>query len=496
MKRTLIIGAFLSLSNGASAHRALNDTDYANLSNLPLYPHRDDAHPSVDKDGHIIMPDDTAIPNRRRGLRTPRTRQSQQQRRRHLTSGTFHNLVLLLKFANHVNRPLPPRKHYDLLYNSPSTSQEIIPTGSVKTYFRTNSYGAFNVETTVLGWIELSHSESYYANGDYGFVKLQEAIVEALEWVQDNGYDFNDFDSNGDGVVDGFGLLISGYGAEFAGADCDGAENVNRIWSHKGGVDWTSSNNVTVDRYYVSSGLRNKCGSDIARMGVICHELGHYLGLPDLYDNTFEGSGIGAFDVMSQSWGFDGSGVYPPLLSAWSKVSVGWVTPTLIEEDGTYELENSETSDEIYRIDAGFPEGEFLLLENRQPDGYDSKIPHGGIAIWHIDEKATQNTRGYPGQELWPENGQHYRVALIPADGNYHLEKGVNQGDAHDLWHASSAYIELKSGGGQYPNTDSYQDGLVTKTEIKIYGFSPSNQKMTFTVTGLGTKPPTIVSTI
>ena len=210
-----------------------------------------------------------------------------------------------------------------------------------------------------------------------------------------------------------------------------------------------------------------------------------YLGLPDLYDNTFEGSGIGALDVMSQSWGWDGTGVYPPLLSAWSKVSVGWVTPTVIDLDGTYELENSETSDKVYRIDSGFPEGEYLLLENRQPDGFDSEIPHGGIAIWHIDEKASQNSRGHPGQDSWPENGQHYRIALLPADGNYDLEKGVNQGDAHDLWHKSSTNVELKAGGDKYPNTDSYQDGLVTETGIRIYDFSSSKGKMSFKVEGL-----------
>ena len=215
-----------------------------------------------------------------------------------------------------------------------------------------------------MGWITLSESEEYYSNGDYGFTKLKEGIVEALDALQNKpDFDLSEFDSNGDGIVDGFGILHSGYGAEFGGADCFGTSNVNRIWSHKGGVDWISSNNITVDRYYVSSGLRNKCGSDIVRMGIICHKLGHYLGLPDLYDATFEGSGVGAYDVMSQSWGFDGTGMYPPYLSAWSKVSVGWVTPTVIEEDGTYQIAASHDSNAAYRIDPGFPNGEYLLIE-------------------------------------------------------------------------------------------------------------------------------------
>jgi len=497
----------LSLSSLAIANQILDDSS----SNIPSSI-IDNAHPYRTPGGQIHLPDESAVLQSRRSISSIssnnnlRSRQLQpdesnddapkpttKNNRRYPTAGAFHNLVLLLKFSDHKRRQLPPRAHYDLLYNSPATEPHIVPTGSVKNYFHTNSYGAFNVQSTVVGWIELSKPEGYYANGDYGFVRIQEAIKEGLESMQSAGYDFKDYDANDDGVVDGFGLLISGYGAEFAGADCEGAENVNRVWSHKGSVNWVSDRNVTVDRYYVSSGLRNKCGSDIARMGVICHELGHYLGLPDLYDSTWKGSGIGALDVMSQSWGYDGTGVYPPLLSAWSKVSVGWVIPTVIDQDGTFELENSETSDTVYKIDAGFPEGEYLLLENRQPDGYDSRIPHGGIAIWHIDENASQNTRGFPGQDedSWPENGNHYRVALLPADGDYHLERGVNQGDAHDLWHASSSHKELNSGGDVYPNTDSYQDGLITPTGIRIYGFSSSQNTMTFKVTGLQTKRPT-----
>lgn len=272
----LLMGSSLLSTSNGSIHRPLHEAYPLDLSSPPLQPSIEDAHPFVSDDGRVLLPDGHAI--KRRNLRTSTTHARPNQKRRHLSAGTFHNLVLLLKFSDHQSRPLPPRSHYDLLYNSPSVSKEVVPTGSIKTYFHTNSYGGFDIQSTVVGWITLSKSESYYANGDYGFVKLQEAIVESLEWMQSEGYNFKEFDANDDGIVDGFGVLISGYGAEFAGADCYNTANVNRIWSHKGGVNWTSENGIEIDRYYVSSGLRNKCGSDIARMGVICHELGHYLG--------------------------------------------------------------------------------------------------------------------------------------------------------------------------------------------------------------------------
>mmetsp|Transcript_9698 Transcript_9698/g.19100 ORF Transcript_9698/g.19100 Transcript_9698/m.19100 type:complete len:1276 (-) Transcript_9698:108-3935(-) len=406
------------------------------------------------------------------------------------THGTFHNLVLLLRFSNHKNRDVPPQSDYDTLYNTLEPTEHkksVAPTGSIRQVFLQNSYGAFTLESTVYKWITLSKSEEYYANGNHGFTKLKEGIEEALDVLEkDPGFEFADFDLDGDGMIDGFGVLHSGYGAEFGGDDCYGAKNENRIWSHKGGMDWTSKKErIAVNRYYVSSGLRGKCGEDIVRMGVICHEIGHYLGLPDLYDATFEGVGIGAFDMMSQSWGYSGSGLLPPLLSAWSKLQVGWATPILIEHDGTYSIEASSTSPIVYKITEGFPEGEYLLLENRQPQGFDEEILHGGIAIWHIDDKLnSQDDRGYPSQPQWPYNGKHYQVALLSADGKYDFEKGTNQGDADDLWHADSKKKELKPGSSQYPNTDTYQDGSVTETKIRIFGFSPSGDVMTFSVEG------------
>mmetsp|Transcript_19681 Transcript_19681/g.41280 ORF Transcript_19681/g.41280 Transcript_19681/m.41280 type:complete len:1475 (-) Transcript_19681:335-4759(-) len=467
----------------------------------------------------------------------------------HATTGTFKNLVLLLRFSDHANRVLPTQSDISRLYNSedhfiPTNKylaeassgkdggrgkgedddiDDIVPSGSVRQVYLQNSYGTFTIETTVIDWITLKHTESYYASGNHGFSKFKTAIIEALNILDDNPkkyfklhggtlkrkydreFDFSKFDVDENGALDGLGILHSGYGAEFGGTDCNGAINEKRIWSHKGGLEWvsnrhtdTTEDDVRVHRYYVSSALRGKCHANIVRMGVICHELGHYLGLPDLYDGTFKGTGLGAYDFMSQSWGWDGGGIYPPNLSAWTRLDVGWARATVIDKDGTYELGASTISNVVYKITAGYPEGEYLLLENRQPYGYDSKIEQGGIAIYHVDENASgQTRRGYPSQEddheddgqlSWPENGNHYKVSLLAADGNYDLERGTNQGDDGDLWHAGSKLTELLPNGGDkgnFPNTDAYQNGHVRSTGIRISGFSESGIVMTFLVEGL-----------
>lgn len=422
---------------------------------------------------------------------------------KHSPSGTFPNLVLLLRFKDHENRELPSGQDIDRLYNSEDTplddrqpldkeGDDITPTGSVRQVYFANSHSTFTVETTVIDWITLSGTEKYYADGLNGLSKskFKEAMMEALDLLDDEGYDFSRFDLDQNGALDGFGVLTSSYGAEFGGADCEGQENKNRIWSHKGGLKWTSADGTAkTNRYYVSSALRGKCNSNIVRMGVLCHELGHYLGLPDLYDTTFTGNGLGAYDFMSQSWGMDGSGLYPPNLSAWSKVELGWATAELIESDGEYELEASLTSSpfKVYKIAHHFQEGEYILMENRQVYEYDSKIVQGGIAIYHIDETAKgQKKRGFPSQPGWPQNGNHYKVALLPADGSYDLEEGKNHGSEGDLWHADSVLKEIKPGSRTFPSTDTYEAGAVENTGIRIYDFSRSGAVMTFKVGGFG----------
>lgn len=303
-----------------------------------------------------------------------------------------------------------------------------------------------------------------------GTRRIQNAIRYALDQLEaDSSFDFDEFDQNNDGFIDAIAFLHSGYGAETGGFDADGTYYEDRIWSHKWdlaltGGDWVSGKSgVKVFDYHISPALWGKSGSRIGRIGVIAHETAHFFGLPDLYDTQRFGQGIGSWCLMANSWGFDGTQYYPPQLSAWSRIQLGWDNATLIEKDGVYRIAASEVLEEvrdpkIYKIEAGFPEGEYLLIENRQPRLYDTLIPQGGLAVWHIDEKQVrgQGRQGFPGQPNWPENGNHYSIALLQADTNYQLEKGVTQGDRGDLFHMNGK-DELKPStnvvSGPFPNT-------------------------------------------
>lgn len=139
-----------------------------------------------------------------------------------------------------------------------------------------------------------------------------------------------------------------------------------------------------------------------------------------------------------------------------------WLTPQEITQDGVYTLKAAEISDEAYRISVN-PFGflpEYLLIENRQPLEFDVDIWGSGLVIYHIDDAVKlQENRGYPGQPGWPENGNHYQVAVVQRDGKFDLEQGENQGDKGDMWMPGDE-LGPSLGGTVYPNTDSVSSSL------------------------------------
>jgi M6 family metalloprotease-like protein len=395
-------------------------------------------------------------------------------------AGNVKNVVILMRFANHTGRTLPTVANFTTIFNAVGGDPTIAPSGSVRDVYYENSFGTMTLNSTVVAWVTLPHTEAYYADGVSGLgLKVHEAIQDALV-LADPLIDFSQFDDDHDGFVDTITFIHSGYGAEWGGTDVDGATLANRIWSHRWSIPtWTSAEGIKVSSYDVNPGFWGLSGTQPTHIGVICHETGHFFGLPDLYDTDSTSSGIGSWCMMANSWGFTGDQLNPPHFSAWSKIALGWVTPTIITAPGTYAVPQSETTPKIFRINTGYSPGEYLLVENRQPQGFDKNIPQGGLAIWHIDEnKATGNTdEGFPGQAGWPPNNRHYEVALLQADGNYDLEHNNNRGDAGDLYR-SGGVTEISHITS--PNSDAYQGGNVVKTDNRLYAVSAPGPTMTF----------------
>ncbi len=415
--------------------------------------------------------------------------------------GTVKNLVILCRFSDHtLGVHTRPPADYDVIFNNVGGDAVLAPTGSVKDYYKETSYGTLTLNSTVIAWVTLPQTEAYYGNGTSGLqgsypANAQGMIRDALN-AADPIVNFGQFDADNDGYVDAITIIHSGYAAETGGG------GGNWMWSHRWslfalpGGKWTSSDvngggvNVKVFDYHTEAALWGTSGNAITRIGVIAHETGHFFGLPDLYDTDNSSEGIGSYCLMANSWGFDQSQRYPPHHSAWCKMQLGWVTPQNITP-GVYNVPRAETVPFAYRVTNGFPSGEYLLIENRQPTGFESIMPQGGLTIWHIDEnKADNKSEGYFGQSGWPGNNNHYKVALLQADGAYHLENNINRGDAGDVFHGGAGGIS-SIGPATSPNTGRYQGGTIATTGIQISGISASasNMMFTFSIVGAGNAP-------
>ncbi len=110
--------------------------------------------------------------------------------------------------------------------------------------------------------------------------------------------------------------------------------------------------------------------------GVLCHQFGHQLGLPTLFDNYSSNGasqGIGNWGLMGTGL-WNANGFVPAQLSAWSRYYLGWENAVTVSEDTEgitvdHFLDNSSTAHRLYKLPIS--DKEYFLVENRQqnPDG-------------------------------------------------------------------------------------------------------------------------------
>ena len=384
--------------------------------------------------------------------------------------GTLNNLIIFIRFADDDDFTQSPVTLYNM-FNAPDNI-------SVKNYYKTISYNQIEIEshliptpsgTTVLSYQD-SHPRSYYCkwsedhpdgygeddpdNESYPRTEREMALVtNAIEYAKSYIPEDLNLDFNNDDLVDNVCFLVKGDVEDWS----------DLLWPHMWCLYtdevyinekrvWNFNFELSDNEYYFS-------------VSVMCHEMFHTLGAPDLYhyDDTLGFAPVGPWDLMGQN------GSTPQHPGVYMKHRYGnWVNDIPeITESGTYTLfpVSSETPQRIgYRI-ASELEPEFFVLEFRKKADYlESSLPGTGLLIYRINPEFNGNA-GWNGNDILDEIYVYRPNGTLTENGNVDRAHFTQMNGRTELSYSSNPKPFL---------SDGYISG------IKIYDVRVFTDSVTF----------------
>ena len=230
-------------------------------------------------------------------------------------------------------------------------------------FYQEMSYGRLNLNLIPYhSWLRLSQPSAHYAEGIKTFFGHLEFIQEAVD-LADSQVDFSASDlvvvmSNPDAEEIGYGPAL-GTLTDFYAIKADG-------------------NNI---RAGITSGY------DLNHWGGIwlAHEMGHSLGLPDLY--RYGGGDIhqyvGTFDIMGLISG------KAPGFFAYERWLLGWLDDTQVfchsQGSAAVELQQLETPGGIKAAIVHLSSTRALVVESRRKAGFDASLSKEGVLVYLVD---------------------------------------------------------------------------------------------------------------
>lgn len=335
-------------------------------------------------------------------------------RRQRKDVGTEPNLapkgvVILANFKDSQMKSGHTKATFDELCNSLNcTVNSGYP--SAGQYFADQSNGTYRPQFDVFGPVNLSRNVSYYGTDKPGEDEgddqhATDAVVEACILANEQfTINWADYDSNNDGKVDFVYVIYAGKGQADGGA-------ATTIWPHNwdvtsaisyGYCTYTNAQRTLggkkIDNYAMSSELS---GSALGGIGTLCHEFGHVMGLPDLYDTSYgsvyEGNKTPNDWNIMDGGSYNADGHCPPNYDPWEKDFFGWHTPINLGSEGQNLTlyANGTENYQAYQINASgkyvdpTTSGLRYYIENRQTVGWDEPLTGHGMLIWKVNFNAS-----------------------------------------------------------------------------------------------------------
>jgi M6 family metalloprotease-like protein len=307
-------------------------------------------------------------------------------------TGTVNNICVLISFVDQTEFDTP-RSAFDYKFNAQGDS-----VNSLRNYFSQTSYDQLDIITSIfpnsapetnLSYVD-SYPRSYYLpynsftnpNGymddDARAMREQTMLANAIAAIAPQVPSTLNIDADNDDYVDNVCFIIRGPHSAWA----------DLLWAHRWGLYYQNAfiNGKQVMDYTFQPENQNE-------VYILCHEMFHSVGSPDLYHYNFNGvSPVGCWDLMESGKGHMGAYM--------KKEYGGWLpSPTVISQTGDYVL-NPLTSqtDNFYRINVAGHANEYFILEYRKKgsDFFEQNLPESGLLIYRINTGEQGNAQGPP----------------------------------------------------------------------------------------------------
>lgn len=213
--------------------------------------------------------------------------------------------------------------------------------------------------------------------------------------LADSFVDFEELDLDGDGKLTDEELVVNAYEAA----------PETPMW--KGCGVQAGTDGVTLDGVAVGS-LRVAMTNTSTNLITIIHENAHVaLGMKDLYGFDTGGLDIGAATCEPAGALPNDGSLFAP--NAWHKLHWGWITPTVVTQDGFYEIRRADTTGDAFILyDPAKGPDHYFVVENRTrtPGTYDQGASGKGLVIWRVADNAFGVATGYPPIALTRQDGR------------------------------------------------------------------------------------------
>ncbi len=312
--------------------------------------------------------------------------------------GTMNNLVVYVRFADQQEYTADTMLYYDMFND---TTYNV---SSMVNYFEYASYGKLHLpshfypvpETSTIISYQDIYPRAYFmpynaVTNPEGYQESERTsrehklLMRAIEYIEAEVPESLDIDYNNDGYVDNVVFIVKGGTTAWS----------TLLWPHR----WSLfTENVYIrDKRVYDYNFQLETHLNSSGVGVLCHEMNHSLGAPDLYHyNSHPVTPIGDWDVMAANHN------PPQLMSSYMKFRYGgWIDNIPeITECGVYTLNPlSEEYNNCYKIASPNSATDYFVIEYRRKEGvFESTLPSSGLLIYKVNgqQNGSGNAQGPP----------------------------------------------------------------------------------------------------